>query len=83
MGCGVSRGVLAIGVWVGVAVMLWVEPRRVMWRVCGGWGGWAVCCVLGQAAAVVDVWWLVGLVVVSSPLGRVLGWLLLSWARYL
>jgi hypothetical protein len=73
---------LPLGCGLGWPLLLWVEPRQVTQHVWGSWGGWAVCCVLGQAAAaVVDVWWVVGPVVVSLPLGHVLGWPSLSWAR--
>jgi hypothetical protein len=51
---------LPLGCGLGWPSLLWVEPHWVTQHVCGGWGGWAVCCVLGQAAAaVVDVWWVV------------------------
>jgi hypothetical protein len=86
--CGVSWAAvpvvvsLPLGCGSGWPLLLWVEPCWVTRHVCGGWGGWAMCCVLGQAAAaVVDVWWVVGPVMVSTPLGRVLGWPLLLWVR--
>jgi hypothetical protein len=70
---------LPLGCGLGWPLLLWVEPRQVTRCVWGGWGRWAMCCVLGQVVvAVMDVWWVVGLVVVPLVCG--LGWPSLSWA---